>query len=131
MAGNRAAGKQKAPQSQPDSAIPVFASVLPKPPENPCPIEHILYGPPVEPEHRIKGYSEDEFENFVREWAFYRGQLQDKRYVQVGRFGGAGDMGRDVVGYLDPVASGGRLDIFQCKHYGHGLHPGDVWVEIG
>jgi hypothetical protein len=104
---------------------------MPKPPENPCPIEHILFGPPVEPEQRIKGYSEDEFENFVREWAFYRGQLQDRRYVQVGRFGGAGDMGRDVVGYIDPVATGGRLDIFQCKHYGHGLYPGDVWGEIG
>jgi hypothetical protein len=125
MAG---AGKRKA---SPAENLPAFTPVMPRPPENPCPIEHILYGPPVEPEQRIIGYSEDEFENFIREWAFYRGQLQDKRYVQVGRFGGAGDMGRDVVGYIDPVATGGRLDIFQCKHYGHGLHPGDVWVEIG
>jgi hypothetical protein len=114
-----------------DNGIPAFAPILPKAPENPCPIEHILYGPPIDPEQRIKGYSEDEFENFIREWAFYRGQLADKRYVQVGRFGGAGDMGRDVVGYLDPVATNGRLDIFQCKHYGHGLQPGEVWGEIG
>ena len=62
-----------------------------------CPIEHILYGPPVAPEHHIKGYSEDEFENFIREWAFYYKQINQKAYAQVGRFGGAGDMGRDVV----------------------------------
>ncbi|WP_437648390.1 ABC-three component system protein [Sorangium sp. So ce362] len=40
-------------------------------------------------------------------------------------------MGRDVVGYIDTPSSGGRLDIFQCKHYGHPLHPGDVWTELG
>ncbi len=121
----------KSKAAKPVTGFPVFTPVLPKAPENPCPIEYILHGPPVDPEQRVKGYSEDEFENFIREWAFYRGQLADKRYVQVGRFGGAGDMGRDVVGYLDPVESNGRLDIFQCKHYGHGLQPGEVWGEIG
>ena len=40
-------------------------------------------------------------------------------------------MGRDVVGYIDPPSSGGKLDIYQCKRYGHGLYPGDVWVELG
>lgn len=94
-------------------------------------MEHLLYGPPVDAQLRIKGYSEDEFEGFIQEWAFFYKQLQEKRYVQVGQFGGAGDKGRDVVGYIDPLGSGGRIDIFQCKHYGHGLHPSDVWVELG
>ncbi len=124
------ASKKADPAAQ-SITFPKFTPVLPKTPEQPCSINDLLYGPRVEPELRIRGYSEDEFENFVREWAFYYCQLQQKRYIQVGRFGGAGDMGRDVVGYLDPVGSGGRLDIFQCKHYGHGLHPGDVWTEIG
>lgn len=96
-----------------------------------CPLEHILYGPPVAPEQHIKGYSEDEFENFIREWAFHHKQIKLKAYVQVGRFGGAGDMGRDVVGYIEQPSSHGKLDIYQCKHYGHGLHPGDVWTELG
>jgi hypothetical protein len=94
-------------------------------------MEHILYGPPVAPQQHIKGYSEDEFENFICEWAFYYKQIEKNAYHQVGRFGGAGDMGRDVVGYIDPPSSGGRLDIFQCKHYGHGLQPGEVWAELG
>jgi hypothetical protein len=85
----------------------------------------------VDAELRIKGYSEDEFEGLIQEWAFFYKQLKEKRYVQVGKFGGAGDKGRDVVGYIDPLGSGGRLDIFQCKHYGHPLQPGEVWVELG
>lgn len=109
---------------------PTFVSVLPTVPSQ-CPIEYILYGPPVAPEQRIMAYSEDEFENFIREWAFYYKQIKQKVYVQVGRFGGSGDMGRDVVGYIDPPSTGGKLDIYQCKHYDHGLHPGDVWAELG
>ena len=112
-------------------ALPTFVPALPKEPAEHCPLEHILFGPPVEPEHRIRGYSEDEFENFIREWAFYHKQIKEKRYVQVGKFGGAGDMGRDVVGYLDPPSTRGQLDIYQCKHYGHPLHPSDVWAELG
>ena len=91
----------------------------------------MLYGPPVDAELRIKDYSEDDFEGFIQEWAFFYKQLKEKRYVQVGKFGGAGDKGRDVVGYLDPMGSGGRIDIFQCKHYGHGLQPAEVYVELG
>ena len=112
------------------STVPTFVPVLPSETSH-CPIEHIFHGPPVSPEQRIKGYSEGEFENFIREWAFYYKQIKQKAYAQVGRFGGAGDMGRDVVGYIDPPSSGGKLDIYQCKHYGHGLHPGDVWAELG
>src|SRR5437879_4780769 len=89
------------PPGQPGTAPAVTASP-PLPPFVPvapkaipmCPIEHILYGPAVAPEQRIKGYSEDEFENFIREWAFFYKQLKEKKYTQVGRFGGAGDMGR-------------------------------------
>ena len=120
-----------AAQSPPAATpLPSFVPVLPKATPQ-CPLEHILYGPPVAPEQHIKGYSEDEFENYIREWAFQYQQIKQKAYVLVGRFGGAGDMGRDVVGYIDAPSSHGNLDIYQCKHYGHGLHPGDVWTELG
>lgn len=116
--------------SAPTPALPPFVPVIPKAKPS-CPLEHILYGPPVDPEQHIKGYSEDGFESFIREWAFLYKQVNQKAYVQVGRFGGAGDMGRDVVGYIEPPSSHGKLDIYQCKHYGHGLYPGDVWSELG
>lgn len=108
-----------------------FHAIAPPVPTAMLTPEQILLGPPVDPRVRVKGYSDDEFENLVREWAFHFGQLREKTYVQIGRFGGAGDMGRDVVGYIDPPSPGSRLDIFQCKKYDHALYPGDVWVEIG
>ena len=111
-------------------SFPSFVPTLP-PVTAPCPLEYIFHGPPVTPEQHIKGYSEDEFESFIREWAFHYKQIKQKAYAQVGRFGGAGDMGRDVVGYIDPPSSNGKLDIYQCKHYGHGLYPSDVWTELG
>lgn len=116
----------------PAASLLTFTKVLPTPPATPCTPEDILLGPPVDPKLRIKGYSDEEFENLVREWAYLYQQLQKGKYVQVGKFGGAGDMGRDVVGYIDPPGTpNGRLDIFQCKHYDHALYPGDVWAEIG
>jgi hypothetical protein len=81
---------------------PTFARVDPVTPQS-CPLGHIFYGPPVSPEQHIKGYSDEEFELFIREWAFYHKQVREKLYTQVGRFGGAGDMGRDVVGYTRSV----------------------------
>lgn len=116
-----------AEQSHP---LPRFITVPPTPPSY-TPIEYILYGPPVDPVDRIRRYSEEDFEDFIREWAFLFKQCKQKAYCQVGRFGGAGDMGRDVVGYIDPPNSGKRLDIYQCKHYGHGLQPNEVWAELG
>lgn len=120
----------RVPASAPAAPSP-FIPTPPAAPTQACTPEQILFGPPVEPHDRIICYSEDEFENFIREWAFYYKQLQLKRYVQVSRFGGSGDMGRDVVGHIDPPSSGGKLDIYQCKHYGHPLRPGEVWAELG
>lgn len=111
--------------------MPSFVVAPPTAPSAQCTPEEVLYGPPVEPLVRIKAYSDDEFENFIREWAFYYRQVKLRKYAQIGRFGGGGDMGRDVVGYIDAPSSGGRLDIFQCKHYGGPLAPSDAWIELG
>ena len=122
------------PENHSVATAALMTSFIPTPPTDPsapCTPEEIFFGPPVEPLVRIKNYSDGEFENFIREWAFYYRQVQLKKYSQVGRFGGAGDMGRDVVGYIDTPSSGGRLDIFQCKRYDHALYPGDIWVELG
>ena len=44
----------------------------------------------------IIALNDDELEGFVREWA-----LRKTEYLEVQRFTGPGDMGRDVVGYRD------------------------------
>jgi hypothetical protein len=52
-------------------------------------------------------------------------------YKKTVRFTGAGDMGRDVVGFSSDKDFQGPWDNFQCKRYGNALVPSDVWVEMG
>ena len=93
--------------------------------------EQIISGPRLNPLERITLYSEDEFERFIHEWAFYYLKTKRKEYVKTARWGGAGDLGRDVVGYIVYPPEDNDLDIFQCKHYDKPLTPGEMWVEIG
>jgi hypothetical protein len=43
---------------------------------------------------------------------------------------GAGDKGRDVVGYIQAINTAGPWDNYQCKHYDHPLYPSDMWKEL-
>ncbi|MDU1350601.1 ABC-three component system protein [uncultured Clostridium sp.] len=94
----------------------------PKKPEN----SDIVFGVSIPPIKRLKTFSDEEFEEMVTEWAY--DYLQHK-YVSVYRHGGAGDKGRDVVGFLDE--QGMRIDIYQCKHYDSPLAPSQYWIEFG
>jgi hypothetical protein len=49
----------------------------------------------------------------------------------VQRFGGAGDRGIDIAGFVDQKKLQGVWDNYQCKHYDHALRPTDVWPEFG
>ena len=71
----------------------------------------------------IKIYSEDKWEEFIREWL----ESVRGKYADVRRAGGSRDKGRDVIGYLQPIGEGGPWDNYQCKHYDHPLHPSDLW----
>jgi hypothetical protein len=88
--------------------------------------QQILLGQKHDPSKLIKLYSEDEWEEFVREWLEgLRG-----RYREVRGASGAGDKGRDVIGYVGEVNASGPWDNFQCKHYDHPLYPSDLWKEL-
>lgn len=84
-------------------------------------------GPWTQPIKRVQAYFADEWEELVEEWA----HSLKKRYHSVWRCSGAGDMGRDVVGHIDPPGKEGEWDNYQCKHYVAPLRPSDVWVELG
>lgn len=79
--------------------------------------------------NQIKTMSPDDWECFIEEWMTTRGN----DYVDFERLGGAGDQGRDVVGFVtDPVDSDDyEWDNFQCKHYASPLSPSMIWNEIG
>jgi hypothetical protein len=77
---------------------------------------------------QIKLYSAEEWEKFVEEWL----TTKKDNYIEIENLGGAGDQGRDVVGFLsNPKAKNYRWDNYQCKHYDHALMPSDVWIEFG
>lgn len=88
----------------------------------------VTHGAPVSKMARLSILSPAEWEEVVQEWA-YSALKSIHNYSDVHRAGSAGDMGRDVIGYLGSVD--GDYDNYQCKHYDHALYPGDIWLEIG
>lgn len=95
---------------------PVFNRISPR---------EVLLGANIPAIDRLKLMDEDQFEDFVYEWAF--GFLKEKYPNGIKRLGGAGDKGRDVVGYKE----GNRLDVYQCKHYSTQITPSGFSVEVG
>ena len=74
----------------------------------------------------VQLYSSDEWEDFIVEWS----EGFDPPYHTVVKLGGAGDKGRDVVGYITAPQDDSEWDSYQCKHYDHALRPTDVYVEL-
>jgi hypothetical protein len=78
----------------------------------------VATGPVIPPQQKLLLYSDDQWEDFVQEWAHY---CLKPEYVKVWRFTGAGDRGIDVAGFVDAAELNGVWDNYQCKHYGpHG-----------
>jgi hypothetical protein len=96
---------------------------LPEPAVPPVAPATVAAGPLIAPIDRIKLFGPTEWEEFVVEWA----ESLKASYAEVGRLGGPGDQGRDVIG----IADDGSWDNYQCKHYGHPLAPSQVWTELG
>lgn len=81
-------------------------------------------GLPIAPIDRIRLWSGDVWEDFILEWA----TSLASEYARVERCGGAGDMGRDVIGFVGDTED---WDNYQCKHYAAGLTPSEIWIELG
>jgi hypothetical protein len=80
-------------------------------------------------QNQISTMSADDWEEFIEEWITHK----SSDYYDFERLGGAGDQGRDVVGYVDdPVGNDAYIwDNYQCKHYAAPLSPAKIWSEIG
>jgi hypothetical protein len=86
---------------------------------------NLIFNTDIPPIRRLSIMSDTEFEEIVLEWAY--SYLLQNKYVSVKRMGGAGDKGRDIIGYC----YNGDIDVYQCKQYKSQLMPGDYWVEFG
>jgi hypothetical protein len=100
-----------------------FTSPLREPSASIPSSETVTSGPPVPAMARLKLFDSSEWEEVVLEWADSL-----KGYDSVEKYGGANDLGCDVVAYLSGGA--GTWDNYQCKHYDHALTPSDAWPEI-
>ena len=101
--------------------------IKPKPPTSSASPAHVHTGVPIPKPARVRTFSPAEWEEFLEEWATSLPSL----YKKVRRFGGARDLGVDIAGFASDAGFQGDWDNYQCKHYGHALRPGDIWVEIG
>ena len=83
---------------------------------------------PTTPEQRLFLMNDEEWEIFIEQCAW---QLKTEgQYVQVVRIGGAGDKGRDVCGYSQPLPNEGTWDLYQAKHYSGTLSPSAFSSEL-
>ncbi len=87
---------------------------------------HGPIGPALSAEQQLYFYSSDQWEAFIREYAV----ALCGRYVQVKRFGGAGDRGSDVAAFKSEQGLEGPWDCYQGKHYAAPLMPSDAWPEV-
>jgi hypothetical protein len=86
----------------------------------------ILNGKTIPAIDRVKLMSPQEYEDFILEWVDGYLGFQFDDVVQLG---GAGDKGRDIIGYVDKAKT--ICDYYQCKHYENQLTPTDIYVELG
>jgi hypothetical protein len=81
----------------------------------------------AQPAARVLLMDDQAFEDLVRTWMV---RLQPG-YKGVERFGGPGDMGRNVVGWTTDSKCVGTWDNVQCKHLNRALGPANLWPELG
>ena len=61
--------------------------------------QDIIFGKSILPAKIIELMSPEEWEEFIREWL----DTKKEQYFKIEKYGGSGDMGRDVVAYItDP-----------------------------
>jgi hypothetical protein len=68
-------------------------------------------------ERQILALTDDQLEQFVRQWTTHKNE-----YLEVQRFTGPGDMGRDVVGYITNERHEGGLS--RCPREPHMMYSG-------
>jgi hypothetical protein len=75
----------------------------------------------------VLALNDDELESFVREWVGHKRTI----YEEVTSFGGAGDLGRDVVGFISKNRHEGDWHNYQCKQYKTSLPTDKSILEVG
>lgn len=92
--------------------------------------QDIIFGKSILPIKIIELMPPDDWEEFIKEWL----ETKEDKYFKIEKYGGSGDMGRDVVAYISNPKENTESyewECYQCKHYDNALMPSNVWVEFG
>lgn len=88
----------------------------------------VNFGMRIIPLKMVEHMSFEDWEEFIEEWV----DVKKTEYIEGERFGGAGDKGRDVVGYVSDKNMPNYIwDCYQCKHYENALIPTQAYKEFG
>ncbi|MEZ8800523.1 ABC-three component system protein [Vibrio splendidus] len=79
-------------------------------------------------ERHVLALNDVGLEKLVRKWADC--QVRNKYKLSM-RYGGSGDLGRDVVGFYTDQKHEGDWDNYQCKQYGKALPTNEGMCELG
>jgi hypothetical protein len=90
----------------------------------------VATGGQIQPSSKILLFTPDQWEEFILAATLRRILPSGSRYVSVKRLGGAGDGGRDIEARYVKDLVRDQWDLYQAKHYDHGLTQGDAYPEM-
>ena len=90
----------------------------------------VAKGGVIQPSSQVLLFNPDQWEEFILAAARQRILASGNRYAFVKRLGGAGDGGRDIEARFGKDLKRDEWDLYQAKHYDHGLTQGDTYPEM-
>ena len=78
--------------------------------------QNVSVGRQITPLKRVYLFSAEEYEEFIEEWL----DTKKDKYIRTEKNAGAGDMGRDIIAYIEDSKINPekyKWDCYQCKHY--------------
>ncbi|MCQ4163851.1 ABC-three component system protein [Tahibacter harae] len=90
----------------------------------------VAKGGVIQPSAQILLLNPEQWEEFILVATRGRVLADGNHYAVAKRMGGAGDGGRDIEARFDQALVEDGWDLYQAKHYAHGLTPGDAFPEM-
>jgi hypothetical protein len=90
----------------------------------------VATGGAIQPSSKVLLFTPDQWEEFILAATRQHILPSGARYATVKRLGGAGDGGRDIEARLGKDLLRDQWDLYQAKHYDHGLTQSDAYPEM-
>jgi hypothetical protein len=92
--------------------------------------QHVAKGGVIQPSSQVLLLNDEQWEEFILVAVRQRDLLGGTHYAVVKRLGGAGDGGRDIEARYGQALVRDGWDLYQAKHYAHGLTQTNAFPEM-